>query len=157
MKQVIVANKSINMSPGKLAAMVAHGAVSYFTNWLAENVDTIYVPSMAYKDYYYIKDNAIFDKKIFENWIIGSFTKIILEATTEEMKQIVQKAREQGLHGGVDFFNIVDESTEFESIPHWAVIAFKPMENEQIDPITGHLNLYGHEHTSLQEKDVSCF
>ena len=41
--------------------------------------------------------------------------------------------------------HIVDESTEFLDIPQWAVIAFKPMEAEKIDPITGELNLYGYE------------
>ena len=52
---------------------------------------------------------------------------------------------------GKDFFNIVDESTEFLDIPRWAVIAFKPMNPDKIDPITGHLNLYGKEDSSLQD------
>ena len=145
MKQVIVVNKSVKMSPGKLAAMVAHGAVSYFTNWLAKNIDTRYTTDISDDEYYLIKDDATFDKEIFDNWIKDSFTKIILEATPEEMEQVVQKARRNGLYSGTDFFNIVDESTEFESIPRWTAIAFKPMENGQINHITGNLNLYGHE------------
>lgn len=35
-KQVIVVNKSLNMSPGKLGAMVAHGATSFFVSGLKE-------------------------------------------------------------------------------------------------------------------------
>ena len=151
MKQVIVVNKSINMSPGKLAAMVAHGAVSYFTNWLVKNVDTIYTTDVSDDEHYLIKDDATFDKEIFDNWIKDSFTKIILEATPEEMEYVIKKAREHGLYSGTDFFNIVDESTEFESVPRWVAIGFRPMEDEQINPITGYLNLYGH------EQKVSCF
>lgn len=61
------------------------------------------------------------------------------------MKAIIEKAHEYGMVNRQDFFNIVDESTEFLDIPQWAVIAFKPMEAEKIDPITGELNLYGYE------------
>lgn len=39
-KQVIVVNKSLNMSPGKLGAMVAHGATSFFCEWFKRNVVT---------------------------------------------------------------------------------------------------------------------
>ena len=39
-KQVIVVNKSLNMSPGKLGAMVAHGATSFFCEWFKRNVIT---------------------------------------------------------------------------------------------------------------------
>lgn len=39
-KQVIVVNKSLNMSPGKLGAMVAHGATSFFCEWFKRNVAT---------------------------------------------------------------------------------------------------------------------
>lgn len=93
-KQVIVVNKSLNMSPGKR----------------------------------------------------GSFTKIVLEVEDDAaMKTIIEKAHEYGMVNRQDFFNIVDESTEFLDIPQWAVIAFKPMEAEKIDPITGELNLYGYE------------
>ena len=50
-----------------------------------------------------------------------------------------------------DFFNIVDESTEFLDIPQWAVIAFKPMETEKIDLITGELSLYSEDLPNIKE------
>ena len=52
---------------------------------------------------------------------------------------------------GQDFFNIVDESTEFLDIPQWAVIAFRPMEAEKIDLITGKLNLYSKDIPDVKE------
>lgn len=141
-KQVIVVNKSLNMSPGKLGAMVAHGATSFFCEWFKRNVAT---SNETYNDYS-INPNARVDKELFAQWISGSFTKIVLEVEDDAaMKTIIEKAHEYGMVNRQDFFNIVDESTEFLDIPQWAVIAFKPMEAEKIDPITGELNLYGYE------------
>ena len=138
-KQVIVVNKSLNMSPGKLGAMVAHGATSFFCEWFKRNVAT---SNETYNDYS-INPNARVDKELFAQWISGSFTKIVLEVEDDAaMKTMVNRQ---------DFFNIVDESTEFLDIPQWAVIAFKPMEAEKIDPITGELNLYGYEEKMSME------
>lgn len=47
-KQVIVVNKSLNMSSGKLGAMVAHGATSFFCEWFKRNVIT---SNETYNDY----------------------------------------------------------------------------------------------------------
>lgn len=141
-KQVIVVNKELDMSPGKLSAMVAHGATSFFCEWFRQNVATSNSTWIEYT----IKPTARLDKELYAQWINGSFTKIILEVeNTEEMKKIVQTAHEHGMINKQDFFNIVDESTEFLDIPQWAVIAFRPMEAEKIDPITGNLNLFGYE------------
>jgi len=141
-KQVIVANKELNMSPGKLAAMCSHGSIAFLCHWLRRNVAT---DIGTFTDYT-IKPTARIDKELFAQWINGSFTKIILEVeNTEEMKRIVEKAHECGFVNTVDFFNIVDESTEFMDIPQWAVIAFAPMEAERINEVTGDLTLYGHE------------
>lgn len=141
-KQVIVVNKELNMSPGKLGAMVAHGATSFFCEWFRQNVAT---SNETYNDYL-IKPTARVDKELFAQWISGSFTKIVLEIeNTEEMKKLIKTAHEYGMINRKDFFNVVDESTEFFDIPQWAVIAFRPMEVEKIDPITGSLNLYGYE------------
>lgn len=147
-KQVIVVNKSLNMSPGKLGAMVAHGATSFFCEWFKRNVVT---SNETYNDYL-ITPSARVDKELFAQWISGSFTKIVLEVENDAaMKAIIEKAHEYGMVNRQDFFNIVDESTEFLDIPQWAVIAFKPMEAEKIDPITGELNLYGYEEKMSME------
>lgn len=147
-KQVIVVNKSLNMSPGKLGAMVAHGATSFFCEWFKRNVVT---SNETYNDYL-ITPNARVDKELFAQWISGSFTKIVLEVEDDAaMKAIIEKAHEYGMVNRQDFFNIVDESTEFLDIPQWAVIAFKPMEAEKIDPITGDLSLYSKDLLDINE------
>lgn len=140
-KQIIVVNKSLNMSPGKLAAMVAHGSISFITEWIRHNIRTDCATSTEYA----IDMRARVDRELYAEWICGNFTKIILEVKNEkELKEIVKKAHEYGMINRRDFFNIVDESTEFKDIPRWAVVAFKPMENRVIDKITGNLNLYGY-------------
>ena len=157
MKQVIVVNKDLNMSPGKLAAMVGHGVAAYFSNWLIDNIDRdrMRIRVINGEEVYKIKNGADFNKNVFDEWIAGSFTKIVLEATQVEMNEIIKSARCKGFVREKDFFNIVDESTEFEDIPRWAVIAFCPMKEDRIDPITGNLNLYGYENSSLDDKKES--
>lgn len=93
-KQVIVVNKSLNMSPGKLGAMVAHGATSFFCEWFKRNVVT---SNETYNDYS-INPNARVDKELFAQWISGSFTKIVLEVEDDAaMKTIIEKAHEYGM------------------------------------------------------------
>ena len=37
MRQLIIARKDLNMSPGKLAAQVAHGSLAYFMKLLRDH------------------------------------------------------------------------------------------------------------------------
>lgn len=150
-KQVIVVNKGLNMSPGKLGAMVAHGSVAYFCKWFKQNVTTL---NETYNDYL-IKPTARINKELYTQWIAGDFTKIILEVeNTEKMKELVKVAQNHGFENGKDFFNIVDESTEFLGVPQWAIIAFKPMDAEKIDPVTGKLDLYSVDKQGSSEQSV---
>lgn len=147
-KQVIVVNKGLKMSHGKLGAMVAHGATAFFCEWFKRNVTT----SNETCNDYTISPNARADKELFAQWISGSFTKIVLEVENDAaMKEIIKKAHEHNMVNRQDFFNIVDESTEFLDIPQWAVIAFKPMETEKIDLITGELSLYSEDLPNIKE------
>lgn len=152
-KQVIVVNKSLNMSAGKMSAMVAHGAVSFLTHWIQRNISEDYNKET---DCYYMKEGTEFQRSLYANWITGSFTKIILEVENEKcMERIIQLAHLEGFENGYDFFNIVDDSTEFLDVPRWAVIAFAPMPNEVIDKVTGTLNLYGHGEEEIETRNYS--
>lgn len=65
----IVVNKEIKISPGKLAAQVAHSAVKASE----EGRET----------------------ECWEKWYCGSYTKIILKASEFEMKELMNKYFEQ--------------------------------------------------------------
>ena len=87
------------------------------------------------------------DAALYEEWMGGIFTKVILEAKNEEhMRKIVAKALEAGLVDDEDFFCIRDacltELTPDETGTRWTCIGFKPMDSEQINPITKRLLLY---------------
>lgn len=87
------------------------------------------------------------DKALYEDWIGGIFTKVILEAKNEnKMVQVVEKAKEIGLVEGRDFFCIRDacltELTPDETGTRWTCIGFRPMESEIIDQVTKRLQLY---------------
>ena len=87
------------------------------------------------------------DADLYEQWMGGSFTKVILEAKNEEhMKKIVNKAIEAGMIENEDFFcirdNCLTELTPDETGTRWTCIGFRPMSSEQIDVVTKRLQLY---------------
>ena len=87
------------------------------------------------------------DKDLYEQWMGGLFTKVILSAKNEnEMIKIVNKAKEADMLENQDFFCIRDacltELTPDETGSRWTCIGFKPMDASQIDPITKRLQLF---------------
>ena len=77
-KQVIVVNKSLNMSPGKLGAMVAHGATSFFCEWFKRNVVT---SNETYNDYL-INPNARVNKELLLNGLVVVLLRLCLKWKT---------------------------------------------------------------------------
>lgn len=83
MRRLFIIRKDLHLSPGKLAAMVAHCAEAYWTNTLRH-------------DYNFAKDNknpiiepseenivcfqTLFPKDVWKEYVNGSFTKTICEA-----------------------------------------------------------------------------
>jgi peptidyl-tRNA hydrolase len=200
MKQLIIARKDLNMSPGKLAAQVSHASMAFLTNGLRTNEKKVLNCSRGYawemkpiptcfleryrKDieeqkrladqmghgyeyiaelvqvnelwymrrpqwykrndlhqwakearergdeyfYYRLVDpndpygklelceptyhyqtSMNFDTDVWENWICGSFTKIICEAKNKyQLEKVITLARELGLEENKDFFLIKD-------------------------------------------------
>lgn len=87
------------------------------------------------------------DKNLYEEWLGGIFTKVVLEAKNEaQMQKTVDKAIAAGLVEGRDFFCIRDacltELTPDETGTRWTCIGFRPMSAEDIDPVTKRLQLY---------------
>ena len=101
MKQLIIARKDLNMSPGKLAAQVSHASMAFLTNEIRNS------------DCDFNSEESIFyvhlSNDIYENWIRGIFTKVICEAKNKyQLEKVIALARELGLEEGRDFFLIKD-------------------------------------------------
>lgn len=156
MRQLIIVRKDLQMSPGKLAAQVAHASMA----WLTSEIRSRYAigdyetgfddhsdPSTAY---YHIPVNI--DKDIFDGWINGSFTKTVCEAKNlNGINKAKQIADEMGLKEGVDYFIIRDNClTELtpEEIDENGIgrtvtcIGFKPLTDEEAHKISKKFQLY---------------
>ena len=134
------------MSAGKLAAQVSHGSMAFLSTLVKNNAEK-HTP-LLYDVHFTL------DAPTFEDWINGSFTKIVLQVKSrEKFFNIVDAAREKGMVEGKDFFIIRDNClTELtpedkdDSSPTGGrtptVIGFRPMEDKEIDPITKKLQLW---------------
>lgn len=134
-KQIIIARKDLNMSPGKLAAQVSHGSMAFLSWFIRDNADMD-----GHVDGY-------IDKDIFHNWIEGSFTKVICEARNKnQLLKAKIMAEEMGMIEGKDFFlirdNCLTEITPEEDGTTLTVIGFIPMDSEIIDKISKKFQLY---------------
>lgn len=100
MRQVIIARKDLNMSPGKLAAQCCHASLSFITYPMRET----------HSNYF------SFDAKVFNDWICGIFTKTICEAKNKnQLMKVVEIAKELNLVENKDYFFIRDAClTELE-------------------------------------------
>jgi len=144
MRQVIIARKDLNMSPGKLAAQVAHASWAFLSNQIREEgqlVDT---------DLYQV--NLYINKEVYEQWFRGVFTKTICEAKNKnQLLKAIDIAKEIGLIEGQDYFLIWDAClTELapETVDENGVgrtltcIGFRPLDDETAWKISKKFQLY---------------
>lgn len=142
-KQVIIARKDLNMSPGKLAAQVSHGSMAFLT-WMIRNNYSRWISN---DDTTYYSSELTFDKDLYEQWIDGEFTKCVLQAKNKnQLLKAKTMAEELGMEEGKDFWLIRDNChTELEPEEDGrtlTVIGFKPMDSEIIDKIGRKYHLY---------------
>ena len=160
MRQIIIARKDLNMSPGKLAAQVAHASIAFLSRKIRGNATPKYRPM-------YIGSNDVIydtehiesyeatlniDKDVYEDWFMGVFTKTICEA--KNLNQLLKAkliAEELGLKEGIDFFLIMDAcltELEPEIIDENGVgrtltcIGFRPLDDETAWKISKKFQLY---------------
>ena len=145
-KQYIIVRKDLNMSPQKMSAMVAHGAMAFLTSDIRSNAklnknnDKIYISELT------------LDKDLFDNWFNGAFTKVVLEAKNKyQLLKAKTMAEEIGMVEGKDFFLIKDKClTELtpEEIDENGIgrtltcIGFRPFTIETMKPISKKYQLY---------------
>ena len=146
-KQIIIARKDLNMSAGKLAAQVSHASMAFLTNEIRRDwsMNTTYFKGDEYKTYYSVE--LTFDKDLFEQWIIGEFTKCVLKAKNKsQLLKAKTLAEEIGMTENEDFFCIYDnchtELTPEDNGRTLTCIGFKPMDSEVIDKIGKKYQLY---------------
>lgn len=82
MKQIIIARKDLHMSAGKLAAQVSHGSMAFLTTMIRKKAyacEQSGIPTFKCDADEY-RAELKFDCKLYENWINGEFTKVVLQA-----------------------------------------------------------------------------
>ena len=144
MRQIIIARKDLDMSPGKLAAQVAHASMAFISHRIRKN-------TMQQYDYSWNCEFEINDKE-WEDWWNGIFTKTVCEA--KNLNQLLKAkllAEELGLKEGEDFFLIMDAcKTELqpEMVDENGVgrtltcIGFRPLDDETAWKISKKFQLY---------------
>ena len=149
MRQLVIARKDLNMSPGKLASQVAHASWAFMSNQIRNNGQKYIYDSLG--NYYY-NDLLIIDKDIYEQWFCDIFTKTICEA--KNLKQLLKAktiAEDLGMKEGKDFFLIWDAClTELQPEKYdedgtgrtLTCIGFRPLDDETAWKISKKFQLY---------------
>lgn len=107
MRQLIIARKDLQMSPGKLAAQCCHASIAFLTSRLRDR-DTV-TPITVSDDQIGYVTKMVFTKELYDDWICGVFTKTICEARNRNhLMKAVEIAQELGLEEGRHFFLIKD-------------------------------------------------
>lgn len=146
-KQLIVARKDLNMSPGKLAAQVSHGSMAFLTWMVRNNIEKWTIEEECIKSVHY-KVKFWLDKDLYEQWINGAFTKVVCEARNKNnLLRAVEIAKSLGLQEGVHYFLIRDNClTELEPEDEdgrtLTCIGFAPMDNKIVEQISKKFQLY---------------
>ena len=145
MRQIIIARKDLNMSPGKLAAQVAHASWAFLSNEIRNAPNAV-----DRKGYFVIP--LVIDNDIYKEWFCGIFTKTICEAKNKnQLLKAKEIAEELGMIEGKDFFLIKDAcNTELtpEEVDENGVgrtltcIGFKPLDDETAWKISKKFQLY---------------
>jgi len=133
-KQVILWANYLKVRKGKIASQVAHASLKVLLDRMyGESKFVRLFPSKKSKTLYFEKDDPI------DRWVNGSFTKVVLKVDSEEqLLELHNKAKEAGL-----MTSLIQDSgkTEFNGVPTHTCCAIGPNWSEDIDKITGHLEL----------------
>jgi peptidyl-tRNA hydrolase len=109
-RRVFIIRKDLNLSPGKLAAMVGHCSEAYWTNMIRNGTHSSWIGTYMSGEVREWYTCAItIDKDIVDNYINGIFTKTICEARNKTHLLKAKKiAEELGLVEGEQYGEIND-------------------------------------------------
>lgn len=146
MRQLIIARKDLQMSPGKLAAQCCHASLAFITRSMSEGQHVTQGEKSGYITTMY------FDDEIYEQWIRGVFTKTVCEAKNlNQLLKAVTIANELGLKENKDYFIIKDacltelmpEEIDENGVGRVATcIGFKPLPDDIAHKISKKFQLY---------------
>ena len=142
-KQIIIARKDLDMSMGKFAAQVSHASMAFLSKMIRDHAFGPFPNVYPEPGNCYTIMSFDIDKDLYEEWIAGSFTKVVLEADNRnQLLKAVEMANDLGLKEDFDYFLIKDNClTELqpEEFDRYGVgrtltcIGFKPMPDETAD------------------------
>lgn len=144
MRRLFIIRKDLNLSPGKLAAMVAHCSEAYWTNIIRKSlIKKIYMEDNSkYKIQFTLPSN------ILEEYVNNSFVKTICEAKNlKHLKKAAAAAKKLGLKEGEDF-GYINDNCLTELMPEnddgtcTVGIWFKPLNDEVSHLISKKYQLY---------------
>lgn len=151
MRQLIIARKDLQMSPGKLAAQCCHASLAFLTSKLRDGDKMLKATNAETGESGYVTE-IFFNKEIYEEWICGVFTKTICEARNRnQLMKAVEVAKELGLEEGKDFFLIRDccltelnpEEVDENGVGRTLTcIGFRPLPDELAHHISRKYQLY---------------
>ena len=137
-KQVIIARKDLEMSPGKLSAQVSHASMAFLTSQIKNNhiISTESNEMMEERgnaENRFVKCLVYITEECFDNWFLDSYTKCVLKAKNRnQLLKAKQMAESMGLKENIDFFLIRDNCyTELEPEENGTTltcIGFRPMD-----------------------------
>ena len=151
MRQLIIARKDLQMSPGKLAAQVSHASMAFFSHMLrkGETEKTLAVDSEEIEAYHIC---VSMEPDIYNEWLNGIYTKTICEARNRNhLMKAISMAEELGLTEGEDFFLIKDvcltelepEETDESGVGRTLTcIGFRPLPDDVAHQISKKYQLY---------------
>lgn len=150
MRQLIIARKDLQMTPGKLAAQCSHAAMAFLTSPLMKARKSENGPELGEGEGYTAE--IFFSKDVYEEWICGRFTKTVCEARNRnQLLKAAELAKEMGLVEGQDFFLIKDcclteltpEEVDENGVGRTLTcIGFRPLPDELAHSISKKYQLY---------------
>jgi PTH2 family peptidyl-tRNA hydrolase len=146
-KQVIVMRTDLNMRKGKMVAQGAHASMKIFFDRLIQHRDVkpVMDPYDGSRVANLIPGEVQYGlqgiTKDMEDWIFGSFTKVCVGIESEAaLMDLYDKVKMSGMN--IPCALITDSGlTEFGGVPTVTCCAFGPINEDQINPFTGHLKL----------------
>ena len=149
MRQIIIARKDLDMSPGKLATQVAHASMAFISNRLL-NSPGEYIPKTGLWHAYQLTVDMELGE--WDYWWNDALTKTVCEAKDRnQLMEAVTIAEELGFKENVDFFLIKDAcltDLKPEEIDENGVgrtltcIGFRPLDDETAGKISKKFQLY---------------